>query len=176
MNLYLFAIYRWTYTSLPFTDGPEPLYLPDEDDDFEQFLLTWINESNLTYSLLNGALIGMSYLTRLVIVHVMVCETFIVSCHSIVCKNPREMVVYLNYSLFDWRIFCKYVWWVIESYQIIISGGIEWYVLNNNNLQNRGSNIRWSASDFMIRSRDWQHDTAFWPFFKVDIILKVCLH
>ena len=101
MDLYLFAIYRWTYTSLPFTDGPEPLYLPDEDDDFEQFLLTWINESNLTYSLLNGALIGMSYLTRLVIVHVMVCETFIVCCHSIVCKNPREMVVYLNYSLFD---------------------------------------------------------------------------
>ena len=45
------------YTFL-FTADPVPLYLPDEDDDFEQFIITWINESNITYSLMNGALIG----------------------------------------------------------------------------------------------------------------------
>jgi len=36
----------------------EPLYLPDDDDYFEQMLITWLNEFNVTYSLSNGALLG----------------------------------------------------------------------------------------------------------------------
>ena len=40
------------------SSSEQPLYLPDEDDEFERMFLTWMNEFNVTYSVKAGTLLG----------------------------------------------------------------------------------------------------------------------